>query len=113
MSVSCQDDASGMLHSPAVCVEAAGGSAMVPGSSSHPDLLPRKWRMELSGYCCQNNWQRSTVSIKEKICLHIKIDVIMPLFKTKKFNFCHRPYLSCCHSAKQHSEVKQIEHLFV
>lgn len=55
MCVSPQDDASGMLHSPAVCVEAAGGPALVPGSSSHPDLLPWKWRMELSGYCCQNN----------------------------------------------------------
>lgn len=58
-----QDDASSMLHGPALCVEAAGGLALVPGSSCHPDLLPGKWRMEVSAGLCQNNWQRCTVSI--------------------------------------------------
>lgn len=36
-----QDAASIVLHCPAVCVEAAGGLALVPGSPGHPDLLPR------------------------------------------------------------------------
>lgn len=58
-----QDDASSVLHGPAVCVEAAGGLALVPGTPGHLDLLPRKWRMELPADFCQNNWQRFTVSI--------------------------------------------------
>lgn len=53
-----------MLYSPAVRVEAAGGPAVVPGSSGHPDLLPRKWRMELPGDFCQNDWQGLTVSLE-------------------------------------------------
>lgn len=57
-----QDDASSVLHSPAVCVEAAGGLTLVPGSPSHLNLLPGKWRMELPADFCQNSWQRLTVS---------------------------------------------------
>lgn len=57
-----QDDASSMLYSPAVCVEAAGGPALVPSASCHPDPLPGKRRMELPACFCQNNWQRLTVS---------------------------------------------------
>lgn len=59
-----QDDSSSVLHGPAVCVEAAGGLALVPGSPGHPDLLPGKRRMELSEDICQNNWQRLTVSVR-------------------------------------------------
>lgn len=57
-----QDDASSVLHSPAVRVEAAGGLAVVPGSPGHPDLLPGQRRMELPADFCQNSWQRLTVS---------------------------------------------------
>lgn len=61
-----QDDhgATGLLHSHAVCVEAAAGPALVPSSSSHSDLLPGKWKMELCGHYCQNTWQRFTVSME-------------------------------------------------
>lgn len=62
-----QDDASSVLHSPAVCAEAAGGLALVPGSPGHPDLLPGKRRMELPADFCQNSWQRLTVSV-EMLC---------------------------------------------
>lgn len=62
-----QDDASSVLHGPAVCVEAAGGPAMVPGTPGHLDLLPGKWRMELPADLCQDNWQRLTVSMG-KLC---------------------------------------------
>lgn len=58
-----QDDASGVLHSDAVCVEAAGGSALVPGSPIHPDLLPGKWWMEISEDLREDNWQGFTVSV--------------------------------------------------
>ena len=70
-----QDDASSVLHSPAVRVEAVGGLALVPGSSSYPDLLPGKWRMELPADFCQNSWQRLTVSKKMLyMCLHSSSD---------------------------------------
>lgn len=58
-----QDDASSVLHSPAVRVEAAGGLALVPGSPGHPDLLPGQRRMEVPADLCQNSWQRLTVSM--------------------------------------------------
>lgn len=63
MCVFFQDDASSVLHGPAVRVEAAGGLALVPGSPGLPDLLPGKRRMELPADFCQNNWQRLTVSM--------------------------------------------------
>lgn len=59
-----QDDASSVLHSPAVRVEAAGGLALVPGYPGHPDLLPGKWRMELPADFRQDSWQRFTVSME-------------------------------------------------
>lgn len=58
-----QDDASSVLHGPAVCVEAPGGLALVPGSPGHPDLLPGKRRMEFPADFCQNSRQRLAVSV--------------------------------------------------
>lgn len=80
-----QDDASFVLHSPAVCAEAAGGPAVVPGSPGHPDLLPRKWRMELPGDCCQNHWQGLTVSLA--IILSYKSEYYYCLKKKYNFDF--------------------------
>ena len=57
-----QDDASSVLHSPAVCAEAAGGFALVPGSPGHPDLLPGQRGMEIPADFCQDSWQGPTVS---------------------------------------------------
>lgn len=66
-----QDDASSVLHGPAVRAEAAGGLALVPGSPRHPDLLPGKRRMELLADLCPNSWQRLTVSTGMFcLCLH-------------------------------------------
>lgn len=42
-----QDDAPGVLHSPSVCAEVAGRTALVPGAACHLHLLPWKRRMEL------------------------------------------------------------------
>lgn len=57
-----QDAASSVLHSPAVCDEAAGGLALEPGSPSGPDLLPGKWRMGIPEDFRQNCQKRLTVS---------------------------------------------------
>lgn len=35
-----QDDASSVLHGPALRAEAAAGPALVPGPPGHPHLLP-------------------------------------------------------------------------
>lgn len=59
-----QDDASSVLHCPAVCVTAAGGLALVPSCPGHLNFLPGKWRMEVLADFCQNNRQRLTVSIQ-------------------------------------------------
>lgn len=51
-----------MLRRPPLCAEAAGGSALVPGSAGHPDLLPGERRMEIPAHLRQDDWQRFTVS---------------------------------------------------
>lgn len=66
-----QDDASGVLHGPAVRAEAAGGPAVVPGSPGNPDLLPGKRRMEFPEDLRQNSRQGLTVSTGTWcLCLH-------------------------------------------
>lgn len=62
MSAFFQDDASGVLHGPAVRAEVAGGPALVPGSPGHPDLLPGKRRMDIPEDLRQNSRQGLTVS---------------------------------------------------
>lgn len=78
-----QDDATGLLHGHAACVEVAAGPALVPSSSSHSDLLPGKWRMELSGHFCQNTWQRFTVSMETIIFCQIQLNMEILLIYLK------------------------------
>lgn len=61
------DDAFGVLHRPPLCPEAASGSALVPGSASHPDLLPGERGMEIPPHLCQDDWQRFTVSKRSRV----------------------------------------------
>lgn len=58
-----QDDASGVLHSPALCAPAAGGPALVPGPPGHPHLLPGQRGMEVPADPGQNHRQRLTVRV--------------------------------------------------
>lgn len=58
-----QDDASGVLHGPALCAPAAGGPALVPGPPGHPHLLPGQRGMEVPADLGQNHRQRLTVRV--------------------------------------------------
>lgn len=62
-SLSAQDDASGVLHGPALCAPAAGGPALVPGPPGHPHLLPGQRGMEVPADLDQNHRQRLTVRV--------------------------------------------------
>lgn len=62
-SLFLQDDASGVLHGPALCAPAAGGPALVPGPPGHPHLLPGQRGMEVPADLGQNHRQRLTVRV--------------------------------------------------